>query len=192
LRLRRATVARNAGLSRRELAKFERGRRDLSVDEVRSLAGSLGVDVGELLPADELRACPAPSEIRIEDVLEVPDDLECLDSLPPADPLPQLVGDVQPVERRKVPRARVDLDDCFSHVRSELDEVIKAADRLRAMGIDDDPRALVFDLQRTLGSLRENRQLEVALLRLAAARDAYRDTVEEHADASWRSRRSEP
>ena len=39
-----------AGFSPYELAATERGRRDLTIDELRSIAGSIGVDVDELLP----------------------------------------------------------------------------------------------------------------------------------------------
>jgi transcriptional regulator with XRE-family HTH domain len=189
LRLNRSIVARNAGLSRRTLAAFERGRRDLSVDEVRSLAGSLGVDVGDLLPLDEMHAGPAPSQIRIEDVLDVPVDIDGLEAIPMTEPLPQLDRVASPVERRKVPRTRIDLDTSFLRVRSELDDVVRAAERLAAMGPDDNPRALIYDLQRALGSLREDGELEAALAELARARVAHHEAAEEHSGTSWESRR---
>jgi transcriptional regulator with XRE-family HTH domain len=52
--LSRAQVARSAGLSRRELRRYERGRM-VSTAELRAIAGSCGVDVDELVvgPADD-------------------------------------------------------------------------------------------------------------------------------------------
>jgi transcriptional regulator with XRE-family HTH domain len=188
LRLGRGRVARNAGLSRRELASFERGRGDMSVDKVRSLAGSLGVDVDELLLLGELDGHPAPSEVRIEDVLDVPDDLEGLESLPLAAHLEELDDVDESTERRKVPRTRKALDDAFEPVRNELDDVMRAADRMHAIGSEDDVRALICDLQHALGALRENRAFETALAVLDEARGAHEDAVREHASASWRSR----
>jgi transcriptional regulator with XRE-family HTH domain len=49
--LSRAEVARSAGLTRRELAAYERGRVNVPESDLWCLAGSCGVDVGELLPA---------------------------------------------------------------------------------------------------------------------------------------------
>src|SRR5262249_35201813 len=46
--LSRAQVARSAGLTRRELRRYERGRR-VAEAELRSIAGSCGVDVADLL-----------------------------------------------------------------------------------------------------------------------------------------------
>src|SRR4029079_6991029 len=48
--LSRAEVARSAGLTRRELAAYERGRSEVPESDLWCLAGSCGVDVAELLP----------------------------------------------------------------------------------------------------------------------------------------------
>jgi transcriptional regulator with XRE-family HTH domain len=48
--LSRAEVARSAGLTRRELASYERGRSEVPESDLWCLAGSCGVDVAELLP----------------------------------------------------------------------------------------------------------------------------------------------
>ncbi len=48
--LSRAEVARSAGLTRRELAAYERGRSPVPDSDLWCLAGSCGVDVGDLLP----------------------------------------------------------------------------------------------------------------------------------------------
>ena len=50
--LSRAEVARASGFSIREILRFERGRRILTFDDWRALAGGLGVDVSEVVPAD--------------------------------------------------------------------------------------------------------------------------------------------
>ena len=49
--LSRAEVARSAGLTRRELAAYERGRSPVPDSDLWCLAGSCGVDVGDLLPS---------------------------------------------------------------------------------------------------------------------------------------------
>src|SRR5437773_9498747 len=54
-------VARGAGLSRRELVAYERGKAPIPESDLWVLAGSCGVDVGELIPdhgALELEAGP--------------------------------------------------------------------------------------------------------------------------------------
>src|SRR5690349_10312364 len=51
--LSRAQVARSAGLTRRELRRYERGRQ-VSSAELRSIAGSCGVDVVDLLDGPDL------------------------------------------------------------------------------------------------------------------------------------------
>jgi transcriptional regulator with XRE-family HTH domain len=48
--LSRSEVARSAGLTRRELAAYERGKQAVPESDLWCLAGSCGVDVGELLP----------------------------------------------------------------------------------------------------------------------------------------------
>jgi len=50
--LSRAEVARASGFSMREILRIERGRGTLTFDDWRALAGGLGVDVSEVVPAD--------------------------------------------------------------------------------------------------------------------------------------------
>jgi transcriptional regulator with XRE-family HTH domain len=50
--LSRAAVARASGFSVREILRVERGRGKLTYDDWRALAGGLGVDVSEIVPAD--------------------------------------------------------------------------------------------------------------------------------------------
>jgi transcriptional regulator with XRE-family HTH domain len=51
--LSRSVVARSAGLTRRELSAYERGRVEVPESDLWCLAGSCGVEVGELLPRRE-------------------------------------------------------------------------------------------------------------------------------------------
>src|SRR5215470_5540969 len=46
-------VARGAGLSRRELVNYERGKVEIPESDLWVLAGACGVDVAELLPSSE-------------------------------------------------------------------------------------------------------------------------------------------
>jgi len=76
--LSRAEVARSAGLTRRELAAYERGRVEIPESDLWCLAGSCGVDVGELLPQrTELRIDSSISTLAIGDSirhLRMPDE----------------------------------------------------------------------------------------------------------------------
>ena len=66
--LSRAEVARSAGLTRRELAAYERGRVHIPESDLWCLAGSCGVEVGELLPhRDELRIDSSLASLAIGD-----------------------------------------------------------------------------------------------------------------------------
>ena len=66
--LSRAEVARSAGLTRRELAAYERGRVEIPDSDLWCLAGSCGVDVAELLPQrNELRIDSDLSSLAIGD-----------------------------------------------------------------------------------------------------------------------------
>jgi len=48
----RGELARTSGLSRRELAAFERGKAAMAESDLRALADACGIDVGELAPPD--------------------------------------------------------------------------------------------------------------------------------------------
>jgi len=66
--LSRTEVARSAGLTRRELAAYERGRVEIPESDLWCLAGSCGVDVDELLPRrHELRIDSTLSTLAIGD-----------------------------------------------------------------------------------------------------------------------------
>ncbi|MFO7590171.1 MAG: helix-turn-helix domain-containing protein [Acidimicrobiia bacterium] len=64
--LSRADVARSAGLTKRELAAYERGSTEIPDHELFCLAGSCGVDVDDLLPGrDDLRVGSSGSSLTI-------------------------------------------------------------------------------------------------------------------------------
>ena len=174
---RRAT--RNAGFSRRQLASFERGRRPMTVDQVRSVAGSLGVDVDEFLPdVDE----PAPADVRIEDIF---DELP----VPVTDPLPELVAPATPLdERRKAPRARAKLDQAFACAWGQIAEVTRCCEQVSAAGADDDIGGLLDELVTAVAQLRENPELERAIECHRGALAAYEWAVADADTSSWRSR----
>lgn len=66
--LSRAEVARSAGLTRRELTAYERGRIDVPESDLWCLAGSCGVDVSELLPSrDPLHVSSDLSSLAVGD-----------------------------------------------------------------------------------------------------------------------------
>jgi transcriptional regulator with XRE-family HTH domain len=68
--LSRGAAARSAGLTRRELAQYERGKVDVPESDLWCLAGSCGVDVSELLPRREpLRVSPDLSTISTGDTI---------------------------------------------------------------------------------------------------------------------------
>ena len=68
--LSRGAAARSAGLTRRELAQYERGKVEVPESDLWCLAGSCGVDVSELLPRREpLRVSPDLSTISTGDTI---------------------------------------------------------------------------------------------------------------------------
>jgi len=68
--LSRGVVARSAGLTRRELAAYERGRAEVPESDLWCLAGSCGVEVSQLLPQrDQLQISPDLSTIGVGDTI---------------------------------------------------------------------------------------------------------------------------
>ena len=105
--LARGAAARSAGLTRRELARYERGRRHLRIGELRSIAGSCGVELDALLPPESLdsplsfvetaaRVEPwVPEDLTVQS-LDSPDDpLDVLESLAPPPPAPPLQAETE-------------------------------------------------------------------------------------------------
>lgn len=173
----RRRVAQSAGLSRRQLASIECGRRLPTIDEVRSIAGSLGVEVDEFLSDIDQ---PSPVDLRIDDVLE---------DLPDADPLPADETPSAPSrERRLAPRAEARLERAFAKVSAQLDDVTRVCERIASADADDDMGALLATLEDTLTKLRANPAFSIAVEKHQEAMATYADAVEIAEAASWRTR----
>ena len=125
-KLSRRRVATDAGFAAHELASVERGHRPLTIADLRSLAGSIGVEVSELLPDGTIiEDIPPPHEMRIEDLLwpsvESP-DLEGAEEHNPY----RLVAPGF-VERRTVPIASARLNRAFAKLREHTEKVAESA-----------------------------------------------------------------
>ena len=187
----RRRVAVNAGFSTRELAAAERGRRALTVSELRSLAGSIGVELDALLPDGcSVEATPPPEHLRIEDLLApvvASPDLEAALG-------PSARGASAPefIERRRVPIASAQVNRAFADLRSRIADVSQRCSRLQAADVDDDIAALLADLHCAVTELERDPAFAEALLRHASAREDYQQTAQEVAQNSWRSRAPQP
>jgi transcriptional regulator with XRE-family HTH domain len=137
-------VARGAGLSRRELVAYERGKVPIPESDLWVLAGSCGVDVAELLPTNVTKelsvASPAPSTIgdAVTQLRRTQEDagitpylhtLQKLQALPP--------GKRIPVKERELEAIAVALGSTPRSIEEKLQEVLHVspdeAERLRAM-----------------------------------------------------------
>jgi transcriptional regulator with XRE-family HTH domain len=177
LGLHRRQVAHSAGLSTREFASLERGRRQPTIDEVRSIAGSLGVEVDEFVSGVDQ---PLPADLRIDDIL---------DELPAVEPLPvNEIPSAPSRERRKAPRAEAKLERSFAKVRAQLGDVARCCDQVGSAAADDDIGPLLDELEGALTELRTNPAFSVAVERHHEAIATYETAVDVADAASWRSR----
>ena len=156
----------------------------MSVDDVRSVAGSLGVDISELVDVDHeddnttdamLDTEPSPSDIRIDDLF---------DTAPFAD----LVEPLPRPERRRLPRARTSLEQSFADAWAPLEDVVRAAEQLVEAGAEDDIGALVVTLEQELDALRTAPDFERAVEHHAEALAAFADAADSARNSSWQSR----
>jgi transcriptional regulator with XRE-family HTH domain len=152
-------VAKAAGLSRRELQSAERGAKPLSGDQLRALAGALGVDpdvlVGVGFEGELVRA--GSEEERIDQVFghdpDGWDDLSLsVDDLPPALPV-----NLPNPERRKNLAARARIDQSWHDVRSQMSETLTSCARLVSAGSGDDIRRLLERLDQDIQQLKVKR-----------------------------------
>jgi transcriptional regulator with XRE-family HTH domain len=177
LGFRRRQVAHSAGLSTYELASLERGRRPPTIDEVRSIAGSLGVDVDEFLSGVDQ---PHPDDLRIDDIL---------DALPDAEPLPANETPSAPSrERRKAPRAWSKLERSSTKAKAQMDDVTRTCERIASAEADDDLGALVDELEDALTKLRASSEFSNAVEQQRTSIATYATAVADAERSSWKSR----
>ncbi len=141
-------IARAAGISKRELAAVERGRRRLTQDELRSLAGALGVDPEVLVSAGlgELDHTTTEGE-RIDAVIgHDPDQWHAMPQSP-ADLPPALPVDLPDPERRHNLATRQRVDDSWNDLRGQMEGVIRQCVLVSTMGSGDDVRAMLDALE---------------------------------------------
>jgi transcriptional regulator with XRE-family HTH domain len=141
-------VARAAGISKRELAAVERGRHRLTQDELRSLAGALGVHPDVLVSGrfGELDRTATEGE-RVHAV--VGHDPAEWHSMPdsPADLPAALPVNLPNPERRRDLSTRKEIEDSWNDVRSQMDPVIRQCMRVTTIGSGDDVREMIDTLE---------------------------------------------
>src|SRR6185312_4959120 len=137
-------VARGAGLSRRELVAYERGKVPIPESDLWVLAGSCGVDVAELVPSttsQELVLAAAPATSILDTLAQLrrnhedPGITPYLGTLHKLQALPP--GKRIPVKERELDAIAVALGGTPASVEEKLQEVLHVspdeAQRLRAM-----------------------------------------------------------
>jgi transcriptional regulator with XRE-family HTH domain len=170
-------VAKAAGMGRRDLQAVERGAKVLSPDELRALAGALGVDpdvlVGVGFEGDLVRASV---DDRIDQVVgHDPDRWDNLpvsvDDLPPALPV-----NLPNPERRKDYATRNRIEQSWREVRAELGDTLTSCARLISAGSGDDVRRLITRLEQDLTQLKSRRTFQRNLADHERALDRVRGT----------------
>ena len=171
-------VAKAAGLSRRELQAAERGAKRLSDDELRALAGALGVDpdvlVGVGFDGELVRA--ASVEDRIDSA--VGHDPDQWDDIPPSvGDLPHAAPvDLPNSERRKDFTTRNRIERSWREVRNEMGDALTSCARLISAGSGDDVRRLIERLERDLQALKSKRTFQRNLANHERALERVRGT----------------
>jgi transcriptional regulator with XRE-family HTH domain len=159
----RARAAKSAGLTRRQIAKVERGRRELSVEEARALAGALGVEA-DVLVADTLDFSFDVDE-RIDDV--VGHDPEEWAAVPRsvADLPAALPFDLPESDRRADLVTRTRIERSWEQVRGDMDDVLAACTKVATAGSGEDLRSLLRELEDSVERLADRRSFERKLTR---------------------------
>ncbi len=171
-------VAKAAGMGRRELQAVERGSKTLSADELRALAGALGVDpdvlVGVGFEGDLVRAGTVDDQID-QVIGHDPDgwhDLpESVEDLPPALPV-----NLPNPERRRDYATRNRIEQSWREVRAEMGDTLTSCARLISAGSGDDVRRLVERLERDLQQLKSRRTFQRNLADHERSLDRVRGT----------------
>ena len=155
--LSRRAVTRATGFTALELALVERGTKRLTVDDCRSLAGSLGVRLSELAPGDTdfAAASEGSHEARIDALL---------DQSEPRSPFWLTIKDfaaAPPIElsdreRRRDRRTRGRVEQIWNVVVRDMNDALEACRRLTAANSNDDADQLVRDAACALDRLRND------------------------------------
>jgi transcriptional regulator with XRE-family HTH domain len=150
-------VARGAGLSRRELVAYERGKLPIPESDLWVLAGSCGVDVAELMPSTsslELSAAAETTSVSdtVSQLRRTQEDAGITPYLPTLQKLQALPpGKRIPVKERELEQIATALGSTPPSIEQKLQDVLNVspdeAERLRAMilvppGTKGKPRAL--------------------------------------------------
>lgn len=161
-------LAKAVGMSRRELQAAERGARHLSTEELRALAGALGVEpdvfTGDGVVRGPERAGSTPDGATDPDG-SAPGGTQA--PWPPAPNQATAAGahDEPPrrTERRKdlVTRSRV--DESWNSVRAEMHDVLGDCARVISAGSGSDVRELLQQLERDLMALKAQRSFQRGL-----------------------------
>jgi len=140
-------IARAAGISKRELAAAERGKQRLTQDQLRALAGALGIEPDVLVSAGVGQLDEQASEAdRIDAFVgHDPDQWDELPASPSRLPAPLPVNLPNP-ERRRDLGSRKRVEDSWTDVRGQMDGVIRQAMRITVIGSGDDIRELLDSL----------------------------------------------
>jgi transcriptional regulator with XRE-family HTH domain len=141
-------IARAAGISKRELAAAERGKQRLTQEQLRALAGALGIEPEVLVSAGLGQLDQQASESdRIDAFVgHDPDGWDALPASPSALP-PALPVDLPNPERRRDPMSRKRVEDSWTDVRSEMDGVIRQCMKVSTIGSGDDIREMLDMLE---------------------------------------------
>jgi transcriptional regulator with XRE-family HTH domain len=182
----RRSVARAAGFSRRELTSLERGRREPSMADWRCLAGSLGVELDDLAPADVLaRDAEETQDDRIDEFLGdlLPDGtgltlaMQALESTPDESEtgvyrqLPTGDGDY------RARRARKRVERQWRDLRARIDPVSEQYDRVMRAGPGDDLHELLAELEEITHTVRTSPAFVRNKARHRTALDHYRGGI---------------
>jgi transcriptional regulator with XRE-family HTH domain len=150
-------IARAAGISKRDLAAAERGKQRLTQEQLRALAGALGIDPEVLVSAGVGQLDDQASEAdRIDAFVgHDPDEWDALPASPSQLPAALPVNMPNP-ERRRDLNTRKRVEDSWADVRGQMEGVIRQAMRISTIGSSDDIRELLDSLDLEIRRLKTN------------------------------------
>jgi transcriptional regulator with XRE-family HTH domain len=171
LGLSRRQVARAAGFTARELGSAERGRRGLTVEELRALAGALGVEPSEIAPGEATTDFGAGHvhAARIDAMFGDDSDPAAADvdqphhdrgQLSVSDLMAPYPFEVSVRERRRDRRTRARVERTWAAVALDIEEVVDRCRRVVDANSGDDIAALLEDLEQVLVGVRSTRTFQ--------------------------------